>query len=167
MLADEGLQSFPGCPQHKPHARSVNTRACLIFLLPRFLGRQSSLPEEPRREIVQTSAPCQPLMGGTRRLEVHVVDAGLRQRLTESLRTSPFHGTYAQEEHLDLLVECGRIREHAVAGGLRIESAPAAAAAAEAADVGELVEIGERGREGLHTAHRQSGHGTVLAAGKY
>src|SRR6185295_13128747 len=122
-------------------------------MLPRL-----SLFEEPWGEIVQTPAPRQPLVGRTRRLEIEVLDPGLGQLFAEILRARAFHGADSQEKDLHFLIKCVGVRKYTVVGGLRIESAPAAAAAAEAAKVGELIRIGEDRQERLHTAHREPGH---------
>ena len=87
----------------------------------------------------------QPLVRRSRRFEVDVVDAGLRQRVAEGLGAGPFGRADAEEQHLDLRVECRGIGERAAADRLRVGcvvAAPEAAAVpAEAADVGELVEV--------------------------
>ena len=80
-------------------------------------------------------------MGRTRRLEIDVLDPGLGQLFAEILCTRTFHGADPQEKDLHLLIKQVGVRKHTVAGGLRIESAPAAAAAAEAAEVGELIRV--------------------------
>src|SRR5450759_5850986 len=97
-------------------------------------------------------------MGRTRRLEIEVLDPGLGQLFAEILRARALHGAYSQEKDLHLLIERVGVRKCTVVGGLRIESAPAAAAAAEAAEVSELIGVGEDRQERLHTAHRQPGH---------
>src|SRR5208283_806482 len=104
--------------------------------------------EEPGSEIVQTSAPRQPFVSRTRRLEINVRDTGLGQLLAEVLGAGALHRADPQEEDFDLLIERGSIREHTVIGRLRVECAPTAArAAAEAADVGELIEVRQGGQE--------------------
>src|ERR1035437_8308484 len=97
-----------------------------------------ALFEERWSEIIQTPAPLQPLMGRTRRLEIEVLDPGLGQLFAEILRARAFHGADSQEKDLHLLIERVGVRKCTVVGGLRIESAPAAAAAAE---VSELIGV--------------------------
>jgi hypothetical protein len=80
-------------------------------------------------------------MGRTRRLEIGVLDPGLGQLLAEILRARAFHRADSQEKDLYLLIERVGARKYTVVGGLRIESAPAAAAAAEAAELGELIGV--------------------------
>src|SRR5271157_4515104 len=126
-----------------------------------------ALSEEPRCEVVQAPPPCQPFVGRVWRLEVDVVNAGLSQSVAETFCSLPFCGADAQEEYLNFLVERGRVRERAAAGGLRIEGpTPTAAASAESAQVRELIEVVECGRKCLHPAHREPRHGAVLAPGK-
>jgi len=105
---------------------------------------------------LKTPAPRQPLVRGAGRLVIDILDACLRELFAERLRSRPFRRPYAEEEDLDLLVEGGCIGEHAVARGLRVESAAAATTPAEAADVGEFVEIRQRRAERLRATHQGS-----------
>ncbi len=51
----------------------------------------SSLSKESRRKIVEGSPPRQPLMRRSGKLEVHVMDARLGQRIAELFHARPFH----------------------------------------------------------------------------
>src|SRR3954466_12367232 len=103
-------------------ARSV---AAIAYFIPLF--------EEPRGKVVQASPPGQPLVRCAGRFEINVLDPRLGKRFAEVFGSWPFHRADSQEQDLHLLVECSRIREHAVVGRLGIEAAAAAAATTEPA----------------------------------
>src|ERR1039457_3595754 len=98
------------------------------------------------------------------RLEVHVVNPRLSERIAEVLYARTFYGARGQKQQPNLLVEIRRIRKSAAAAGLRVKRPTSAATAAESTQVGKLVEVLQAGREGLHAPHGQAGHGTVFAA---
>ena len=117
---------------------------------PGLAGNKHSgrLFEEARREIEQTAAPCQPLMGRAGRFKVYVLNACFGQLLAEVLGVGSFDGSDAQEQQLHFFVECRGIGEHASTGGLGIESSTTTAAvAAESSQVGKLIEVRKYGQE--------------------
>src|SRR5690348_155043 len=107
-------------------------------------GDHDALLEQPRREVREGAAPRQPFVRRARRLEIDVVDAGLRELVAEVLDARSFDRSGADEHQLDLFIERGGIGEGPAARRLRIEGAASAeprAIAAEAAEVAELVEV--------------------------
>src|SRR6185369_1196680 len=109
-----------------------------VFAIVSMYVYGSALPrlfEEPRGEVIQTPAPCQPLMGRAGRFKVDVLNARFGQLLAEVLGVGSFDRSDAQEQELHFLVKRGVIRKHASAGRLGVESRPAAAVAAESSQV--------------------------------
>src|ERR1039458_746611 len=98
------------------------------------------LLEQQRRKFVQATAPGQKLVSGPGRFVEEGVDTGCLEFFRSGFAwAAVFELSIAEEHHLDLLLEGGRILD------FRQEDV----AAAEQADVGELVEIGHGGVMGL------------------
>src|SRR5689334_5630442 len=129
-------------------------------------GAGRSLLEQPGREIVETAAPRQPLMRRAGRLEIYVVNSGVRQLLAEVLCPGPFHGPDSEEQDLHFLVELVRIGERAPAGRFRIEGPSAtAAASAETAEIREFYQVFQACFEGLAPPPRHPRQGGVPPPG--
>jgi len=61
----------------------------------------SGLPEESGSKIVETPPPGQPLVSGTGRFEIDVLDTGFDQVVAEILGVRAFCGSDSQKEDLD------------------------------------------------------------------
>src|SRR3954463_14955625 len=122
------------------------------------------LPEKSGSEIIEATAPGEPFVGRTRRLEVDIVDARFGERFAELLRIRTFDRSDSNEKNLYLFVEGCRVCKNAVTRRLRIKSSSRSAAAAEASKICEFIKVAEHSLERLHASHGQPGHGTILPA---
>src|SRR5258706_3772559 len=94
--------------------------------------------EESRGKVVQASPPRQPLMRGTGRFEINVLNSRVREGFAEALGPRPFCRADSEEHDLHLHDECRRIRDNTVVRCFGIEPTPAARAPAVTAPISEL-----------------------------
>src|SRR5690349_15091682 len=113
----------------RARAREANIRSVaeIAYLMSSF--------EKPRSKVVRTPAPGQPVVGGSGRFEVNVLDSRLGGGFAEVLSARAFHRADPQKHDLYLLIKRGGIGEHSVIGGLGIETAAAPGASAEPAEI--------------------------------
>src|SRR5690349_20141022 len=120
---------------------------------------------------MQASPPGEPIVRGARRNVVVSVDTRLFESFSVRLRVAAegsavaarsavgwvnFAAAVADEHESDLLFEGIHV------GDVRQSNA----AAAEDANMGKLVEVRQAAGSSLHTAHRQTGHGSIRLLSK-